>query len=302
MNKKYFCIIFMCIFIISNAFASTTTYERTLDNLQISSDITVTSSNRNNILNTPKVNETEKVYDFANLFTNSQEEILYSEITDFIFKSDLDMAIVTIDNNPKYSAMVYADDFYDYNYFGIGDNHDGLLFLIDMDTREMYISTTGEAIRVYDDNRIDKILDSTYSEISNQDYYGCAYEFIEKSEYYFNIGIPESNKYSHIDENGDYIYEGEVEYDTPYGTIFVISLVIALIVVFVMKSKHKTIKKATTAWAYMHKPSITHREDIFLTTNTVKTYFPRSSGSGGGGSSIHRSSSGRSHGGGGRRF
>lgn len=302
MNKKYFLSIFICIFMISNAFASTTTYKRSLDNLQISSDIMVTSSNRNNILNTPKVNEIEKVYDFADLFTATQESILYSEITKFISKSDLDMAIVTIDNNPKNSAMIYADDFYDYNYFGIGDNHDGLLFLIDMDTREMYITTTGEAILVYDDNRIDKILDVTYLEISNQNYYECANKFIEKAGYYFDLGIPDSNKYYTIDENGDYVYEGVVEYDTPYGTIFIISLVIAVVVIFIMGSRHKTIKKATSAWVYMHNSSITYREDTFLTTNTIRVYDPPSSSSGGGGSSTHSSSSGISHGGGGRGF
>jgi len=74
-------------------------------------------------------------------------------------------------------------------------------------------------------------------------------------------------------------------------------------VVLLMKMKHKTIRKATTAWAYMHRPTITYRDDTFLTTNTVKTYIPpASSSSSSGGSSVHSSSSGRSHGGGGRRF
>ena len=281
MNKKYFSFIFALIFLFSTSFASP--YE-TVEN------------------SVPEVDETKKVYDFADLFTSSEESLLFYEITDFISKSNLDMAIVTINDNPKYSAMRYADAFYDYNNFGIGATNDGLLFLIDIDTREMWISTTGKAILVYDDNRIDKILDASYSKISSEDYYGTASKFIERAEYYYNLGIPSSNNNATIDENGDYIYDSEVSIIDMILPLLGVALIIALIVVFIMKGRHKTIRKATTAWSYMHNPMITLKEDTFLTTNTSRVYSPRVESSSGGGSSTHRSSSGRSHGGGGRRF
>ena len=303
MNKKWLLIVFTCIFIMTNS-VSFAIGERRLDDLQISSDIEVNDYNKNAILNTPKVDETEKVYDFADLFTSIEEDNLYSEITDFISETNLDMAIVTIDNNPKNSAMAYADDFYDYNYFGTGTTHDGLLFLIDMDTREMWLSTTGIAQLMYDDSRINNILDITYEEIVDKDYYGCAYSFIDKSGYYFRLGIPASNKNVGINEDGDYIYYG-YESSESFSDLFlgslIFSFIIALVIVLVMKSRHKTVKKSTNAWAYMHSPSITMREDYFLTTNTTRVYIPPASSSGGG-SSTHRSSSGRNHGGGGRRF
>ena len=34
--------------------------------------------------------------------------------------------------------MDYADDYYDYNGYGLGDNKSGLLLLIDMDVVERY--------------------------------------------------------------------------------------------------------------------------------------------------------------------
>lgn len=282
MNKKYISLIFAFVLLFSTSFASS--YE----------------TRENSVV--PKVDETKKVYDFADLFTNSEESLLYYEITDFISKSNLDMAVVTINNNPRYSAMKYADDFYDYNNFGIGATNDGLLFLIDMDTRELWISTTGTAQLMYDDNRIDRILDATELEISNKDYYGATSKFIEKSEDYYNLGIPSSNENATIDENGNYIYNSEVSDSDMIFPLLGVSIIIALIVVFIMKGRHKTIKKATTAWSYMHNPMITHKEDTFLTTFTNRTYSPISTSSSGGGSSTHRSSSGRSHGGGGRRF
>ena len=51
--------IIICL-LISNVLASTTTYIRTKDDLQVASDIEVTNSNINLILKTPKVNEEEK--------------------------------------------------------------------------------------------------------------------------------------------------------------------------------------------------------------------------------------------------
>ena len=197
--------IIICL-LISNVLASTTTYTRTKDNLQVASDREVTNSNMNLILKTPKVNEEEKIYDFAELLTEEEEETLYDEICQYISKTNMDMAVVTIDDNNKTSPMNYADDFYHYNYFGKGSTHDGLLFLIDMDNRELWITTSGEAQIVYDDNRLDGILDKTYDKISNEDYEGCVSEFIDEATNYYNNGIPSSNKDAYIDENGDYIY------------------------------------------------------------------------------------------------
>ena len=190
--KKICSLILSIIMISTFSLASTTTYERTLDNLQVASDIVVTSSNQNAILTTPKVNEEEKIYDFADLFTDSEEMDLYEKVTSFISDTNLDMAIVTIDYNPKYDAQTYADDFYDYNYFGKGSTHDGLLFLIDMHTREMYISTLGQALLMYDDYRIDCILDDIDEEYysDNTNYYKMFDAYIKTSSYYAQLGIP----------------------------------------------------------------------------------------------------------------
>ena len=151
--------------------ASTNTFSRTEDNLLVSSDITVTSQNIDNILNTPAVDASEKVYDFAELLTLSEEEKLYHQVEQFMDSANLDLAIVTISENNKLNAREYADDFYDYNGFGTDSEHSGVLFLVDMDTREIYMSTTGKAISLYSDYRIDMTLDAISQEFSNQNYY-----------------------------------------------------------------------------------------------------------------------------------
>ena len=108
------------------SFASTNTYPRTEDDLRINSWITVTEENKDNILNTPSVNEEEKIYDFADLYTDEEEKNLYTAVYDYTQRRNLDLVIVTINDNFE-STQEYADDFYDYNNFGFGSERDGLL-------------------------------------------------------------------------------------------------------------------------------------------------------------------------------
>lgn len=137
---------------------------------------------------TPSADNTLKIYDYAKLIPDDKEKEIYNMIKKFISKYNMDMAIVTINENPKSSSMGYADDFYDYNDFGVGVNKNGLLFLIDMDNRKMWISTTGKAIEIYNDKRIDAILDYTYDKISKKDYSGCAEQFIKYATYFAKKG------------------------------------------------------------------------------------------------------------------
>lgn len=305
-NKKIFLILFLIILVAfhKNVFCSTNTYPRTENNLQIHSNIKVTNSVKKAVLSTPKVDASEKIYDFANLFTSTEETNLYNLINHFITTYNMDMVIVTINTNNKSSAMAYADDFYDYNDFGKGSTFDGLLFLIDMDTREMWISTTGQAILMYNDYRIDNILDKSYTYITSQKYFECAKSFITSASSYATQGIPSYNKDYIIDENGDYVKNTTKTLNNfPLLFVIIISFILSTIYVFFARSKHKTIKKATEAKQYLIKNSIniTKKEDKFINSHVSKVYDPPSSSSSGG-SSTHRSSSGRSHGGGGRRF
>ncbi len=297
----------LCLTFVNNIlFASTTTYERNEEeNYGLSNGIIINSNNRSAALRTPLVDEDEKVYDFADLLTDSEEEALYTKIQEYIEEFNMDMVIVTIDDNNKSSDMAYADDFYDYNNFGVGSNRDGLLFLIDMDNRRMYISTTGEAIRMYDDARIDYILDDTYSYIKSADYYRCANAFISSATRYAKLGVPTSNKNTYIDSEGNYMVKSNEDILNGIIIVWVVSGVITVIFFAVASSKHKVIKKATQARAYLVKDSfnLSEKSDDFIGSHTSKVYDPpSSSSSSGGGSSTHSSSSGSSHGGGGRSF
>jgi len=293
--KKVFNIIilfFILITLSSNVFASTNTMERTEDNLMINNDIEQNQFVIDAALKTPKVDETEKIYDFANLLSDSEEEKLYKEVKEYINKCKMDMAIVTIDQNNKYNAQQYADDFYDYNYFGMGNDYSGILFLIDMDTREIWISTEGKAIERYKDY-IDAILDYAYEKGPDENPYKCAQEFIKKAKLYGNPNYEATRKTKKI-----------------IGASLIGGIVFSGIIVYFKAKKHKNVKREIKGDNYLNKSSInfTLVEDIFVETHTYKERIETESTSSGGSyrssssSSSHRSSSGRSHGGGGRRF
>lgn len=247
------------------------------------------------------VDKSLKIYDYGDLLTDTEEKELKVMVDSYIDKYNLDMVIVT-EKNYYGSTMEYADDFYDNNGFGIGKTYDGVLLFLNVmdDGIDAWISTSGEGIRMYDDDRIDSILNELSYNKESGNYY-IIKTFIEEADYYANEGIPSSNKDTYIDDNGD------LQYKRKYPLILIpISILISIVTVLVLIAKNKMVKKAVTASEYLDKSSIvfTNRQDQFLTTHTSRVKIQTSSGGSGrvGGSSTHRSSSGRSHGGGGRRL
>lgn len=289
---KYFLIaIVSFLFHITSVFASTNVYERSVDDYRVADWVQVTDSNKDSILNTPSVDASEKVYDFANLLTDSEEKDIYYQVQDFIMEHDMDLAIVTIDSNNKGSQVEYADDFYDYNDFGIGSSRDGVLFLIDMQYRQIYMSTTGDAIQMYSDYRIDQIMNAIYQYMTDTDYFNGISNFIDELSYYASVGYPEMDETSRL----------SVGQCLKYGAI--ISAIATFIIMLVLVNKNKLVRPATTAREYLDKESVVVNNygDIFMGSNTVKHKIEHSSSSSGG-SSTHSSSSGSSHGGGGHGF
>ena len=303
--NKIMAIFFSFVLLGCSVFASTNTYERNEANKYGVNSYSVTSSNKDNVMNTPYVDASEKVYDFADLLDESEETELFELIDDFIEEYNMDMVFVTTRDTDFRDWDEYADDFYDYNDFGLNATKDGILFLIDMEHRQLKISTTGEGIRVFSDSRIESILDDIYYYASDADYFGAAKEFVSSSSYYAKKGVAPGNENIYIDpvtRKATRIVKFQPRYIF-FGAIG--SAIITGIFILIASGMNKTIRKATKAKEYIVKDSfVLHRnEDKFLSTHTSKVYDPpSSSSSSGGGSSFHSSSSGASHGGGSRGF
>ena len=116
--------------------------------------------------------------DSASLFTEEEIELIDASAYEFALEKNFSVAVVTTDDAMGKSAMEYADDYYDSLIFGSGWSEDGILFLIDMDNREIYVSCAGLCIDEYSDYELDSIIDRGYDCIVNEEYCRFTNKFI----------------------------------------------------------------------------------------------------------------------------
>ena len=225
-----------------------------------------------------------RVVDNEHILSNSELTSLTNKLDKISTEYNIDVAVYTTQTFNGKTAMAFADDIYDYNGYGMGENDDGILLVLSVTQREYCISTFGKAINIFTNSRLNKIFDELDNYFGNGYWYKGLNAYADAAVYY--IENPK-NKF-HFVRN------------------LIISIVIGTIISFAvvssMKNKLKTVKKQHTASLYIKKDSLEIRnsKDIFLYRNIVRTPRPKPSSSSG--SSTHRSSSGRSHGGGGRKF
>ena len=260
----------------------------------------INSNNMKNVLSTPLVDSSKKVYDFADILSDDEEEELYSKISDFIEKSNMDMVIVSIDMpySDDYKNEEFAADFYDYNDFGINfSNYSGILLLRNNYSRDKYYDmyTFGDAQLYFDQSRYDDILDGIYNQFVSGDYIGGMSKFISRCSSYYDSGRAYKYRYAYVDSDS-YIH---FNYHVPVVACSLGAFVITLITMCILVKKNKMVRKAASASEYLVKNSINYREHTDQFVNSHTTHYTVSSSSGGGGS--HGGSSGGGHSSGGGR-
>ena len=81
--------------------------------------------------------------DDAGLLTTEESTALLEKLEEISQRQQNEVAIVTVNSLDGKTAQAYADDYYDYNGYGYGENDDGILLLISMGERKWAISTYG---------------------------------------------------------------------------------------------------------------------------------------------------------------
>ncbi|MGN1419400.1 MAG: TPM domain-containing protein [Acutalibacteraceae bacterium] len=226
------------------------------------------------------------VVDSAGLLTDTQVKELEQTLTVLSQKYQLDVAVVTASDLAGKTAEEYADDFYDYNGYGQGENADGLLLLYKPGAegeRKLQISTCGKAIEFFPDWAINNILNAVKEKIIDGDYAGAFAAFAKQCEARLEdeLGPP----------SVDLIW-------IPICLVF--GFLISLMIMKKKAASVKSVRSKMNAADYTGNIAVTGRTDRFLYRNVNKTPIPKDDTSSG--SSTHTSSSGRSHGGGGIDF
>ena len=244
-----------------------------------------------------------RLQDDAALLSSDEYNEVLSRLDELCERQSFDVVIHTTEDMDGYSSVVaYPDDYYDYNGYGYGEDRDGIILVVAMNTRDLYISTCGFGITAFTDYGIDTLLDDVKGYFSDGDYYGGFCSFISEADEY----ITSAKNGSPYDINdGDYYYSSERSGFFNFTWLMaslIMGLVCALIIVGTMKAQLKTVRPALAAGSYVRKDSIKVKSerDIYLYRNVSRTEIVRESSSGG--SSTHVSSSGTTHGGGGTKF
>lgn len=263
----------------------------------------------------------ERVNDEGGLLTSSEERELASKIEQYQMDSGLDYAIYYNYNGVAQSGMMsFSDSYYDDNGFGLDNGQSGSAIIIDMQSRQMYITTKGIAIWYLDDGDIEYIVSQVRKKLQDEDYYGAANEYLEcvhtlamkfvenqqdGVSYWNNGGYTDYREfyYDYVVNHSDIDYSLKKEkhlLESPV-TCALLSAVLSAIIVLVMAFSSKP-KMIVSGRDYINDNTINMRRsyDNYRKTTVVKHKIEKSSGGGGGGS--FHSSGGGSHGGGGGGF
>lgn len=286
--------------------ASTITYKRLPDDLGVNKKWIINDNNIDNVYRTPRVNASEKIYDYKDILTEDEEKLIKYSIDTYISRTNMDLVVLVTDFEYGSDELEeYAADFYDYNDFGLTfENYSGSILIINMNSYNRFynIFTFGNAILYYNDARLESALDAMYNNMVNGDYKAGILNEIDALSDFYDNGIPSANQGAYITEDGHIAYN----YVPPYFLAFIISSITSLVITLIFVNRNKMIKKETAAKEYLDRKSIniSKREDVLVNSHT-SSYVSSSSSSSGhsGGSSISFGSSGGSHGGGsGRSF
>jgi len=242
----------------------------------------------------------ELVADQAGLFSEEEEANLREGARVLGEQYAMDIVIVTASDTEGKSSREYADDYFDYNGYGKGEESDGILLLLDYDNREAYISTSGSGIRYLTDERTGRILDKVFNNgLTDGDNYGAANAFLEATGSYLAAGIPEG-QYNASEPVANTLSVMEAVGGAVVSGAFAFGF-------FVMTKGRYKGRPKPGIFEYRKNSLVNigivedNLVNQYVTTRRIVRQ-SSSSGSSSGRSTTHRSSSGRSHGGGGRKF
>lgn len=246
--------------------------------------------------------------DEAGLLTDSEGKELQDKLDEISERQQVDVAVVTVNSLDGATAMEYADDFYDRNGYGFGEEKDGILFLISMEERDWWMSTSGFGITAFTDAGLAYISDMIINDLSEGDYEWAFTVFADMCDDYITqakTGEP---------YDADNLPKDPLELFVYFVFALLVGFVIALIVTGIMRCKLKSVYTQTEASGYVKKGSLnlTVKNDLFLYKTVDRRERPKeepktsssslSSSGSSRGSTTHKSSSGRQHGGAGGKF
>lgn len=263
--------------------------------------------------------EGRAVYDYAELFDEDQVRQLEDQAARVKQDVKFDVVIMTTLDAEGKESQAYADDAYDAGGFGVGSDHDGILYLIDLDNRELTFSTAGTAIRIFSYERVETMLDHVYEYVSDGDYAESAAVFLKDVQTYAAEGIL-SGQYNYDTETGRISVHRSIRWYEMLLAAAVSAIVAGGAAAAVkrqyrMETDERQLANANMVYRADSQFEFSDKNDVLIDTFVVTSLIAagaaaaagrgnsgRRGGMGPRSSPTHHSSGGRVHGGGSRRF
>lgn len=163
------------------------------------------------------------VDDQANLLTPEERTELSNQADAINQKIKGEVFILTTDTNSE-EPRKFADD---QLRARIGNDHNGALLLLDMNQREIYLSTSGNLIDYINDKRRDKLLDDVEGAMRDGDYYQASKNFLFNAQEFVDDGVP----------GGAYRIDEKTGKITRYKSIRPIEFIIGFVIIHQSLSK-----------------------------------------------------------------
>ena len=232
MKLRYLLFLFVCFFcFLGNCYAKPITYERTEENLRIPDIVRVDNEVKEKILNTPSVDESQKIYDYADVLKEDKENKIHKKLESYIEETNIDSIIVITDDLLGFSLSDYTYNFYDYNYF----SKEGIILTIyiDEDNPKIFMGNTGssdsDVFTIYSTERSGDIIKYIYDKhMSDDNYYDICNDYISLTQ----------EMYSKSKGNYKIDNSGKIVFDIPWLSVIVMALALTFIVVLLLFMKY----------------------------------------------------------------
>lgn len=248
---------------------------------------------------------TSQVFDEAGLLDGSEALQLESRVQNLRDTYDMNFLLVTTEDAQGKDSEEYADDFCMDRGFYEDEQKGTALFLIDMDNRSVWISTSQDMQYYLTDDRIEDVIDGGFTALKEGRYGDCFSGMLDQTVEFLEEGIPD----------GQYRYDEETGRIVRYRSIKPFEAGIAVLIALAAAAGAAVwvIGRYQMKWGNYEYPfrekgemKLSVKEDRFVnqivTTRRIPKNPPPSEGDGGARTTTHTSSGGGSFGGGGRDF
>ncbi|MCQ2431892.1 MAG: TPM domain-containing protein [Clostridia bacterium] len=230
------------------------------------------------------VSEYMRFIDVPGIVSEDQASALNAKLDSLSEKLQFDIVVIVMDDITNWEPEEAAEYLYDTYNYGYGPDRDGVLLMLSMAERDWAMTSTGFGQTAINADAQDYISDTIVPYLSAGNYNTAFSMFANLTEELV------------VNARNGIIYKTPYNAPACFGAGFVISFIVALIVVGGMKSQLKSVHAKAAAGDYVRKDTlnVTESRERFI-NSTVTRVRRESSSSGGrsGGGGSHTSSHGK---------